>query len=122
MGVLGVGAVSVPVRDQDAALAFYTVVVGLGLVADQAMGPGKRWVQVGPPGATSTLTLVTWFDSMAPGSLKGLVLLVDDVDAMAARLAGAGAAPGPVEEAPWGRFVQCDDPDGNGLIFQQDRS
>ena len=48
------GAVSLLVRDYDEALAYYTQVLGFTLVADTAMGGGKRWVVVAPPGATET--------------------------------------------------------------------
>ena len=48
------GAVSLLVRDYDEALAYYTQVLGFTLVEDTAMGEGKRWVVVAPPGATET--------------------------------------------------------------------
>lgn len=121
MAVAGVSIVSVPVSDQDRACAFYVDVLGMEVVADQPMGNGIRWVQLRPPHGDCTLTLVTWFPSMPAGSLKGLVLRVDDIEAAAARLheRGVTTAAG-IENAPWGRFVQIDDPDGNGLLLQQD--
>ncbi|MFD1467538.1 VOC family protein [Hymenobacter caeli] len=42
--------VTVLVRDYDEAIAFYTEVLGFTLAADQALGEGKRWVVVAPPG------------------------------------------------------------------------
>jgi len=112
---------SVPVSDQDRAKAFYTDVLGLSLLQDVQMGPEMRWVQVAPTGSDSSLTLVTWFPSMPAGSIRGLVLGVADIDATAADLRAAGLDVPDVEEAPWGRFVQIADPDGNGLVLQQDR-
>jgi predicted enzyme related to lactoylglutathione lyase len=110
---------SVPVTDQDRARDFYVDVLGLELVREEAMGPGMRWVQVAPPGAQTSLTLVTWFESMPAGSLTGLVIETDDLDGDAARLTEHGVAiEGGVQEAPWGRYVQFRDPDGNGLILQ----
>lgn len=110
---------SVPVTDQDRARDFYVDVLGFELLRDQEMGPAMRWVQVGPRGAQTSLTLVTWFESMPAGSLTGLVIETDDLEADAARLAERGVAiEGGIQEAPWGRYVQFHDPDGNGLILQ----
>jgi hypothetical protein len=53
--------------------------LGFELQADNAWGEGRHWVEVAPEGGTTSLTLVTWFASMPPGSLKGVVFLVDDV-------------------------------------------
>lgn len=61
---------------------------------------------------------MTWFDTMPPGSLKGLVLESDDLDGDVARLRSHGVSPSEVQQAPWGRFVTFDDPDGNGIILQ----
>ena len=120
MGITGVQVLSLPVRDQDLAKAFHGGVLGFELVADTSMGPGMRWVQVRPPGAATSITLVTWFDSMAPGSTKGTVLESDDLDGDLVRLCGSGVEiPGEVETAPWGRYVTFDDPDGNGLVLQE---
>jgi len=120
MGITGVQVLSLPVRDQDRAKAFYVDVLGFDLVADESMGPGMRWVQVRPRGAATSITLVTWFESMAPGSTKGTVLETDDLDADLLRLRGLGVEiPGEVEAAPWGQYVTFDDPDGNGLVLQE---
>lgn len=122
MAITRVQIVSVPVGDQDRARDFYVGTLGFELVQDQSMGDDQRWVQVAPPGGQTSLTLVTWFPSMLPGSLKGLVVATDDIDAEVARLRGRGVAfSGPVEDAPWGRFTSFDDPDGNGLVLQQSR-
>jgi predicted enzyme related to lactoylglutathione lyase len=111
---------SVPVSDQDRARDFYVDVLGFELVRDEAMGPGMRWVQVAPRGAQTSLTLVTWFETMPAGSLTGLVLETDDLDGDAARLTERGVAlvNGGIQQAPWGRYVQFADPDNNGLILQ----
>lgn len=47
------GAVSLLVRDYDEAIAYYTRVLGFRLVEDTPLEPGKRWVLVAPPGASS---------------------------------------------------------------------
>jgi predicted enzyme related to lactoylglutathione lyase len=82
------------------------------------MGPDMRWVMLTLPGAQTAITLVTWFPSMPAGSLRGLVLETDDLEASVASMTERGAAPSEIQDAPWGRFVQLDDPDGNGIIVQ----
>ncbi len=65
------------------------------------------------------MTLVTWFDSMPPGSLKGLVLQTDDLDRDVKALEERGVSiPDGVQQAPWGRYVTFQDPDGNGIVLQ----
>ncbi|WBB67505.1 VOC family protein [Micromonospora sp. WMMD812] len=120
MTVTHLQLISVPVRDQDRARDFYVDVLGFDLQADNPMGPDQRWVQVGPKGAATALTLVTWFPTMLPGSLKGLVLETDDLEADVAALGARGVvfADGGIQDAPWGRYATFDDPDGNGIVLQ----
>jgi catechol 2,3-dioxygenase-like lactoylglutathione lyase family enzyme len=110
--------VSVPVADQDRSLRFYVDTLGFALIDDVPMGP-YRWVRVAPPGAETSLTLVTWFETMLPGSLKGLVLETDQLDEDVAALRAKGLDVGDIEEASWGRNVTFDDPDGNGIVLRQ---
>jgi catechol 2,3-dioxygenase-like lactoylglutathione lyase family enzyme len=115
-----ISIVPVPVADQQRAAHFYTEQLGFRVVLDDPMGPERRWVMLAPPGGGAAITLVTWFPSMPPGSLKGVVYEVDDVEAVRARLAGGGVVVGEIEQTPWGTaLVQLDDPDGNGLVLQQ---
>ena len=57
-GITGVGTVIVPVRDQDEALAFYVGKLGFETRMDGSFGDGQRWIEVAPPGATTTIALV----------------------------------------------------------------
>jgi catechol 2,3-dioxygenase-like lactoylglutathione lyase family enzyme len=109
---------SVPVTDQDRARDFYVDVLGFTLVRDNHMGPAQRWVQVAPKGAATSITLVNWFEAMPAGSVGGLVLESDDLDADIARLADRGVPVSDVQDEPWGRYVTLKDPDGNGLVLQ----
>jgi catechol 2,3-dioxygenase-like lactoylglutathione lyase family enzyme len=63
----------IPVSDQEESLAFFVNVLGFALIADQPMGPAMRWVQFAIRDAATSVALVTWFDSMPAGSLRGLV-------------------------------------------------
>lgn len=99
---------------------FYVDVLGFELLSDFPMDGSTRWVRVAPRGATTSITLVTWFPSMSPGSLKGLVLETDALDSDVALLKSKGVViDGGIQEQPWGRFVTFDDPDGNGIVLQQ---
>ncbi len=118
MAVTHIQLISVPVSDQDRARDFYVGTLGFTVVSDTAMGPDMRWVMLAPPGGGTMLTLVTWFPSMPPGSLKGTVLETDSLEADAAAIAATGVTVSPIEAAPWGRFVMFDDPDGNGIVLQ----
>jgi catechol 2,3-dioxygenase-like lactoylglutathione lyase family enzyme len=119
MAINHVQLLSVPVSDQDRARDFYVNVLGFELVAEAEMGPDQRWVQVRPPGAQTSVALVTWFDTMPAGSLRGLVLETDDLDGDVERLRARGVGlPDEIEDMPWGRFTMFDDPDGNGIVLQ----
>ena len=120
MAVTAVQLFSLSVVDQDRARDFYVDVLGFELVNDMPMGPGMRWVQVRPPGALTSITLVTWFETMPAGGSRGTVLETDDLEGDIARLRALGVElPTEVESAPWGRFVTFADPDGNGLVLQE---
>jgi predicted enzyme related to lactoylglutathione lyase len=80
-------------------------------------------VQVAPPGAQTSLSLVTWFPNMPPGSVQGLVLITDDIEEAHRLLSARGVRfHGPIEAAPWGRYSTFADPDGNGWVLQQNTS
>jgi catechol 2,3-dioxygenase-like lactoylglutathione lyase family enzyme len=120
MTISHIQLISLAVADQDRALRFYTDVLGFDLVRDNPMGPDQRWVQVAPPGAQTSITLVTWFPTMPAGSTKGTVLESNDLEGDVAALAAKGVTiEGGIQSQPWGRFVTFDDPDGNGIVLQE---
>lgn len=119
MAITQIRLLSLPVADQDRAKEFYLDVLGFELIADNPMPPSGRWVQVAPKHAATSVALVTWFETMPPGSSKGLVLETSDLDGDVEALRGRGVRiEGGVQQAPWGRFVTFDDPDGNGIVLQ----
>ncbi|HEX8917721.1 MAG TPA: VOC family protein [Chloroflexota bacterium] len=112
--------VSIPVSDQDRAKQFYVNTLGFELRADNPMGPNQRWVEVGPRGAITGATLVTWFPTMLPGSVKGLVLECDDIESTYSDLQERGVRfQGPIERQFWGTFATFDDLDGNGWVLME---
>ena len=66
-----VGAVTLVVLDYDAAIAFYTRKLGFALVEDVALGDGKRWVTVAPPGSAETRILLAQADGAQQKSRVG---------------------------------------------------
>ena len=77
-----------------------------------------RWIEVAPEGSTTSLSLVTWFDAMPPGSLQGLVFMVDDVQATYEELTAKGDPfDFPLREMSGGVQAVFRDPDGNGFVI-----
>jgi predicted enzyme related to lactoylglutathione lyase len=120
MAINKVQVVSVPVSDSDRAKDFYVNVLGMEVLQDMPMSDSMRWIQVSPSGSEASITLVTWFPTMPPGSLQGLVLETSDMEATIAEIAERGfVIEGDIDEQPWGRFVMFNDPDGNGIVLRQ---
>jgi catechol 2,3-dioxygenase-like lactoylglutathione lyase family enzyme len=112
--------VSVPVTEQERSKTFYTETLGLQVIAEEEMASGNHWVEVGPAGGETSISLTTWLESMVPGSIRGLILLTEDIQADYEELEGRGVEfLGPIEQQHWGKFVQFKDPDGNVLVLQE---
>jgi catechol 2,3-dioxygenase-like lactoylglutathione lyase family enzyme len=111
--------VPVPVSDVDRAKAFYTEKAGFNADHDHVVSGEIRFVQLTPPGSACSISIGTGLVDSAPGSLKGLQLVVDDVRAAHDELAGRGVEVSDVQSFPWGDFVFFEDPDGNSWSVQQ---
>ena len=111
--------VAVPVSDVDRAKAFYVDQAGFTLDHDHTISDDLRFVQLTPPGSACSISVGKGITDAAPGSVRGLQVVVEDADAAHAELAGRGVEVSEVQEFPWGRFVFFADPDGNGWAVQQ---
>ena len=111
--------VAVPVTDVDRAKAFYTEQVGFNADHDHHVSDDIRFVQLTPPGSACSIALGVGISDAEPGSARGLQLVVADVEAARAELAGRGVEVSEVNDFPWGRFVFFADPDGNSWAVQQ---
>jgi catechol 2,3-dioxygenase-like lactoylglutathione lyase family enzyme len=111
--------VNVPVSDIDRARDFYAEKVGFHLDYDHVVNDEIRFVQLTPPGSGCSISIGSGLTDMLPGSIKGLQLVVDDVEKAREELAGRGVEVSEVNEFPWGRFVFFNDPDGNAWNLQQ---
>lgn len=111
--------ISVPVSDVDRAKAFYTENVGFNADHDHRVSDGIRFVQLTPPGSACSIAIGTGLTDMAPGSMKGLQMVVTDVRAVRDELLGRGAEVSEIQEFPWGTFAFFSDPDGNTWALQE---
>jgi catechol 2,3-dioxygenase-like lactoylglutathione lyase family enzyme len=111
--------VSVPVSDVDRAIAFYRDKAGFVLDHDHTVSDELRFVQLTPPGSACSIAIGKGMSSREPGSVEGLQLVVADIEAARAELAGRGVEVSDVSDFDWGRFVFFSDPDGNGWAVQE---
>ena len=123
--------VTIPVADLDRAKAFYA---GLGwrLDADFVLG-GRRAIQFTPPGSGCSIHFSTGQAAAAPGSARGLFLVVSDLEAArdelikrgvdvgdTYHLTADGRADGPEpDRATYNSYAAFSDPDGNGWLLQE---
>src|SRR6185295_9461880 len=111
--------ITVPVTDVDRAKAFYTEQVGFNADHDHTVSDDLRFVQLTPPGSACSIAIGRGVVDAAPGSVKGLQIVVSDVAAARAELLERGVEVSDVQEFPWGLFVHFSDPDGNAWSLQQ---
>jgi predicted enzyme related to lactoylglutathione lyase len=111
--------VAVPVSDVDKAKAFYVEQAGFVLDHDHKVSDDVRFVQLTPKGSGCSIAIGLGVTDAAPGSVQGLQLVVNDIDAAHAELTERGCPVTEVQDFPWGRFVFFADPDGNKWAVQQ---
>jgi len=110
--------VAIPVTDVDRAKAFYEQ-VGFNADHDHRVSDALRFVQLTPPGSGCSICIGEGITDAAPGSVRGMQMVIDDADKALAELTEAGIAANGVDEQAWGRFVYFADPDGNQWALQQ---
>ncbi len=113
--------VQVPVTDIDRAKDFYTDRLGFSVDVDVQPADGVRIVQLTPPGSACSIGLWAGVpDLMAPGSVRGLHLVVDDVGGARNALLANGVAVSEIDDHPQGvRYAYFSDPDGNTWALQE---
>jgi catechol 2,3-dioxygenase-like lactoylglutathione lyase family enzyme len=112
--------VPVPVTDIDRAKTFYSERLGFHVDVDVRPAEGVRIVQLTPPGSACSITLATgipWLD-MPPGSLRGVHLVVSNIEQARAALIDRGTEVGPVEDMGGVFYASFADPDGNTWTLQ----
>ena len=111
--------VAIPVSDVDRAKAFYTEQAGFVADHDHRVSDEIRFVQLTPPGSACSIALGKGVTDAPPGSVRGMQLVVSDIEAAHVELAERGVDVSEVQVFPWGSFVFFDDPDGNRWAVQQ---
>ncbi|MFJ9772145.1 VOC family protein [Kitasatospora sp. NPDC101157] len=122
--------VVLPVTDVDRAKLFYEEQAGFTVDHDTRLRDGVRVVQLTPPGSRCSIVVGTGVIDAAPGSVKGLQLVVADIEKAHAELLARGVEVSPVQHfvagtrvnghgEAWNNFVFFNDPDGNGWAVQE---
>jgi len=114
----------VPVSNVDRAKSFYVDQIGFTLDHDVTQND-MRIVQLTPRGSGCSIVIGVGVGEMAPGTLKGLQVVVPDIEAARAELVGRGVEVSEIKELDprdGGRFVYFSDPDGNAWAVQEIRA
>ncbi|HYE28608.1 MAG TPA: VOC family protein [Allosphingosinicella sp.] len=111
--------VSIPTRDQDRALLFWTRQVGFAVLSDQPFSETQRWIELKVANSDTRLVLFTP-DGQEDriGSFFNGALACDDVEATHRQLSERGVEfVSPPQQQPWGTFAIFKDPDGNQFVL-----
>src|SRR5437762_8965069 len=103
--------VLLPVSDVDRAKAFYVEKVGFTLDVDHRAGDDFRVVQLTPPGSACSISIGKGITDAVPGSVRGLHLVVSDIDAAHAELVERGVAAGEIFHFDAGKQAPGPDPE-----------
>jgi len=109
--------IPLPSSDVDQSLAFYVDQVGFTLDHDVSPGNGMRIVQLTPPG--SACSVVLGVGDPQAGPVKGLHLVVDDIEAARSELLGRGVDVSGVDDMGGVKYAYFADPDGNSWALQE---
>ncbi|MEO7351377.1 MAG: VOC family protein [Marmoricola sp.] len=107
------------VKDVDRSVEFYGTRVGWNVDHDRTVHEGLRFVQVTPQGSACSICFGTGLEMMPDGALQVIQIVIDNAEEARDYLRGRGVECTDVDEQPWGRFVNFEDPDGNRWALQQ---
>ena len=111
--------VTLPVSDVDRAKSFYVDQLGFDADHDHRVSPELRFVQLTPPGSGCSIAIGEGLTPAEPGSVRGMQLVVKDIEVAQRELTERGADVGEINDLPWGRFLFLKDPDGNDWAIQE---
>lgn len=115
--IRGVKFASIPVKDQDKAVAFYTEKLGFRIVTDQPFSKEQRWIELGIPGAETRLVLFKFDNSLQPGMQMNVTFWTDDVESTVRDLKAKGVKiTMEPKTADWGTAAAFQDIDGNNFL------
>ncbi len=110
--------ITIPVRDQNRALDFYTEKLGFTIITDQPFDQKQRWIELRIPKAETRLVLFTpEGDEKRIGTFMNLSFECDDIDQTYRELCARGVEfEGPPEKQPWGTYAKFRDSEGNTFV------
>ena len=111
--------VTLPVSDVDRAKSFYVDQLGFNADHDHRVSPELRFVQLTPPGSGCSIAIGEGLTPAETGSVRGMQLVVEDIEVAQRVLTERGADVGEINDLPWGRFLFLKDPDGNDWAIQE---
>ncbi len=117
--IKGIKFVSIPVRDQDKALEFYTRKLGFTVLTDQPFNDKQRWIELKIPGADTGLALFTpEGQEDRIGTFQPIAFTTNNVQRTYDELVSRGVQfEGPPVTADWGSSAVFKDPDGNSFAL-----
>lgn len=130
--------VILPISDPERSLHFYRDQMGFHLDVDYAPAPDFRVIQLTPEGSNASIQFGVGLTNAPPGSIRGLYLVVSDIEEYRADLTDRGVAVGPIrhkdtdggwrgrfvpgpdhERADYASFADLRDLDGNVWVLQE---
>ncbi|HYG99728.1 MAG TPA: VOC family protein [Terriglobales bacterium] len=116
--IRGIKFASIPVTDQNRALAFYTEKLGFRLLTDQPFDDKQRWIELGIPGADTRVVLFRFDKGLQPGMWMNVTFWTDDVEGTVEELKRKGVE---IVMEPqrhdWGTAAMFKDVDGNTFVL-----
>ena len=111
--------VSIPTRDQDRAVTFYTEKLGFKVVTDQPMGDQQRWIELRVANSDTRVVLFTpEGQEDRIGTAFNGAFACDNVEKTYEDLKARGVEfSAPPNKQPWGTFASFTDPDGNQFVM-----
>ena len=119
MTKMTIEVIFVPVTDVDRAKDFYVNKLGFVADHDHKVTEGLRFVQLTPEGSGCSIAIGEGITEMKPGTMQGIMMVVDDVRAVKQSLEEKGVEMSDIDEQQWGIFSYFNDPDGNSWTLQE---
>lgn len=122
-----IGKITLYVNDQEQAKNFWTQQLGFVVKFEQQMGPGMKWIEVGPSASEFT-TFVLYDKEMMRAqnpardvSHPSVILSTNDIDGTYDQLKSKGIEVGPLMKMPYGQMFNFKDQDGNEYMVREDK-
>jgi predicted enzyme related to lactoylglutathione lyase len=114
--------VSIPVRDQNRTLDFYTGKLGFTIITDQPFDEKQRWIELRIPKAETRVVLFTpEGEEKRIGSFMNMSYTCDEIDKTYEELRQRGVEfEGPPQTQPWGTSAMFKDSEGNRFVLSSD--